>query len=70
MSGPFSAPQKLTLGPQLKTVESGSPPGEAPMIGARHPPISGGSGNAVFVGRSFSLPEAKVGGGREEIPKE
>lgn len=70
MSGPFPATQELTLGPQMKTVDSGSPPREAPTTGARQSPISGGSGNAVFVGRRFPLPEAKgagVGAGPKRI---
>lgn len=50
----------------MKTVDPSSPPREAPTIEARHPPLSGGSGNALFVGRSFLLPEAKRG----EVPKE
>lgn len=60
LSRPFSVTQELTIGPLLKTVDSSSPSREAPTIGARPlDPLSGGSRNAVFVGRCFPLPTAK-----------
>jgi len=44
------------LGPQLKTVDSRSPPVEVPTTGDRPlDPFSGRSGNAMFMGKTFSL---------------
>lgn len=62
LSRPFSVTQELTVGPQLKTIDSSSPLTEAPQVGARPlDPFRGRSGNAMVVGRCFPRPKTKRG---------